>query len=116
MNRAGAFAPAASRQRENEGTAEISLDAVIMDTQMQAMTDQPARHGIKDVMAHEAGCAGHADSHRFPGHRRGHGQWPEDSAFGVDHGGMPAVVLTDDAGNESAISLEIVEHWRSTQQ
>jgi hypothetical protein len=68
------------------------------------------------MAAHEARRTGHADRHRFPGHRRCHGQRPEDGAFGIDHGGMPAVVLTDDAGNESAISLEIVEHWRSTQQ
>src|ERR1019366_5928044 len=105
-----ALGPASTWQSENEGAAEISLDAVVMDPQMQTMTDQPAWNGIKNVTAHEAGCAGHADRHRLPGHRFRRGQRPEDGAFGVDHGGMPAVVQADDPGDEGTIGLEIMEH------
>jgi hypothetical protein len=108
--RIGALGPASAGQSENERAAEIRLDAVVMDPQMQTMADQPAWNGIKDVAAHEARRAGHADRHGLPGHRRRHGQRPQDGTFGVDHGGMPAVVLTDDAGNESAIGIEIIEH------
>ena len=76
---------------------------------MQTMADQPAWNGIKDVAAHEARRAGHADRHGLPGHRGCRGQRPQDGAFGVDHGGMPAIVLTDDARDEAAIGLEIIE-------
>src|ERR1019366_6333919 len=39
MDGLACFGPASAWKRQDEGTAEISLDAVVMDTQMQAMTD-----------------------------------------------------------------------------
>jgi len=61
------------------------------------------------VAAHEAGRAGHAHGHLFPGHRRLHGQRLQHGAFGIDHGPMAAIVLADHVGGEDAVGVEVVE-------
>ncbi len=116
VNGTGALGSASARQAQQEAAAEIGLDAVVVDAQAQTMTNQPARHGVEDVAAHEAGRAGHADGHLLPRHRRLRGQRLQHGALGVDHGGMASIVLAHHVGDEGAIGVEIVETGGSAQE
>ena len=116
VNGAGALGSASAPQAQQKAAAEIDLDVVVVDAQTQAMANQPARHGVEDVAAHEAGRAGHAYSHLFPRHRRLHGQRLQHGALGVDHGGMASIVLAHHVCDEGAVGVEIVETGGSAQE
>ena len=116
VNGSAALGAPPTRQGQQEGAAEISLDVLVMDAQPQPMTDQATGHGVEDMAAREAGRGGHPDGHLLPGHGRCRWQGAQRGALGIDRRGVAAIVLSDHLGDEGAIVVEPVERTGAAQQ
>ena len=54
MDSSRALGASSPLQADHVGAAEIGFDPVVVDAKVQAMADEPARHRVEDVAAHEA--------------------------------------------------------------
>ena len=105
-----------SAQAGHRRGSEEAFEPVVEDANPQAVTDQPRRHGVEHAPQREAARRGHGDRLFLVirgatlGQRRQRGLLQRDALDEI------GVALADDAIDERAISVEIGEVARATQQ
>src|SRR5664279_2860329 len=86
--------------------ADEQIEAVIIQPHPQTVADQPRRHGVEDLLEHEAAGGGDGDDRLLM--IAGPLPWQrlERGPFGLDALGGPGVLAADDLVDEAAIAGE----------
>src|SRR6185369_10687790 len=103
-------------QGQELGGAEEALEPVVVDVNIETVTDQARRNAVEDAPQDEAAARGHQDAGLLIVAGSSGGEWLEDCSLDLDAFAVPGVAPPDHLVNEAAVGSEIREVARAAQQ